>query len=87
MDDLQKGNSDEHRKDKVEIRVNDIERLIHRGKQTVIEIKTVGLVPLNHMLEQLIDGKLNELDDDGSVIIHGGEIFIGHVKDGGSSNK
>jgi hypothetical protein len=37
------------------------------------------------MLEQLIEGKLAPLDDNGSVVIKGGEIFIGHIKDGASS--
>jgi hypothetical protein len=85
MIDLQKGNSDEHRKDYVKITVNDVQREIHRGRQSVSEIKTVGEVPLNYMLEQLVDGKLTPLDDNGSVVIKGGEVFIGHIKDGASS--
>lgn len=85
MTDLQKGNSDEHRKDYVTITVNDVQREIHRGRQSVTEIKQLGEVPLNYMLEQLIEGKLTPLDDNGSVVIKGGEIFIGHIKDGASS--
>jgi len=85
MEDLKKGNSEDHRNDVVKITVDDSEREIHRGRRTVAEIKTVGGVPLNYMLEQLIDGKLTPLDDSGSVVIKGGEIFIGHIKDGASS--
>ena len=85
MKDLQKGNSDEHRKDYVTITVNDVQREIHRGRQSVSEIKQIGEVPLNYMLEQLIEGKLTQLDDNGSVVIKGEEIFIGHIKDGASS--
>lgn len=85
MNDLKNGNSDEHRKDEVKIKVNDVERDIHRGNRSVTEIKTIGEVPLNYMLEQLVEGKLTPLDDNGSVVIKGGEIFIGHIKDGGSS--
>jgi hypothetical protein len=85
MTDLQKGNSDEHRKDYVIITVNDVRKKIHRGRQSVAEIKQIGEVPLNYMLEQLIEGKLTPLDDNGSVVIKGGEIFIGHIKDGASS--
>lgn len=70
---------------KVNITVNDTERSIHRGRQTVVEIKTVGEVPLNHALEQIIDGKIIPLNDNGSVVIKGGEVFISHPKDGGSS--
>jgi hypothetical protein len=58
---------------------------IHRGHQTVAEIKTVAGVPLAFELEQLIDGKLTPLPDDGAVTLKGGEIFLGHPKDGGAS--
>lgn len=78
-------NSEEHRKDVVKITVNGKERDIHRGSRTVSEIKTVGEVPLNYMLEQFVDGKLVPLADDDRVLIKGGEVFIGHIKDGSSS--
>ena len=76
--------SEEHRKDVVGITINNVSKEIHRGRRTVVEIKTVGEVPLNHMLEQLIDGKLTPLDDNGSLVIKGGETFISHPKDGAS---
>ena len=68
----------------VEITINDQAVSIHRGRRTVEEIKIAGQVPLNHMLEQLIDGTLTPLKDDGSIVIKGGEVFISHIKDGGS---
>jgi hypothetical protein len=69
----------------VKIQINGVSKLIHRGHQTVAEIKKVGGVPLADELEQLIDGKLNPLPDDGAVTIKGGEIFMSHVRSGGSS--
>lgn len=69
----------------VNITINDTERSIHRGRQTVVEIKKAGEVPLNHELEQIIDGKFIPLADNGSVVIKGGEVFISHIKDGGSA--
>lgn len=69
----------------VNVSINDIETSIHRGRQSVEEIKTAGEVPLNHMLEQLIDGQLTPLGDNDSVVIKGGEVFISHIKDGGSA--
>ena len=69
----------------VHITVNGESRLIHRGHQTVVEIKKVGGVPLADELEQVIDGKLTPLADDGAVTIKGGEIFMSHVRSGGSS--
>jgi hypothetical protein len=58
---------------------------IHRGRQTVAEIKTVAGVPLAFELEQLINGKLTPLPDDGAVTLKGGEVFLSHPKDGGAS--
>jgi len=58
---------------------------IHRGHQTVAEIKKVAGVPLAFELEQLINGKLVPLSDDGAVTLKGGEVFLSHPKDGGAS--
>lgn len=69
----------------VSIHVNNVERKISRGKHTVAEIKKVGQVPVAHDLEELIDGKLVPLDDNGTVLIKGCEQFFSHVKDGSSS--
>jgi hypothetical protein len=69
----------------VHITINGVSKLIHRGRRTVVEIKTLGGVPLADELEQLIDGKLTPLPDDGGVTIKGGETFMSHVRSGGSS--
>ena len=58
---------------------------IHRGHQTVVAIKTLAGVPLAYELEQLTDGKLAPLPDDGALTIKGGEVFLSHPKDGGAS--
>jgi predicted Rdx family selenoprotein len=77
--------SGEHRQDMVTIRVNNVEINIHRGRQTVSEIKRVGGVPQADVLEQNVAGKLEELDDAGAVTIKGGEQFISHPRDSASS--
>lgn len=69
----------------VHITINGVPRLIHRGRRTVVEIKKLGEVPLADELEQLIDGKLTPLPDDGTVTIKGKEVFVSHVRSGGSS--
>ena len=69
----------------VEIIVNEDPYQIHRGKRSVAEIKTAGDVSLVDKLEQVIDGELVPLDDDGSVVIKGGEEFKSHVPSGGAS--
>ena len=69
----------------VHITINGVSKLIHRGHQTVADIKKVGQVPAADELEQLIGGKLTPLADDGAVTIKGGEEFMSHVRSGGSS--
>jgi hypothetical protein len=70
----------------ITIIINNKSFTIHRGHQTVIAIKTLGGVPLADDLEELVDGTLKLLPDDGAVTIKGGEVFISHPKDSGSSS-
>ena len=76
---------EDHGKDFVTIKVNAKDVEIHRGSQTVAAIKTAGTVPQADELEQVIDGKLTPLADDGSVTIKGGEKFVSHPRDSGSA--
>ena len=69
----------------VTITINNVAYPIHRGSQTVVEIKTVGGVPLADDLDQVIDGQLTPLPDGGRVTIKGGERFVSHPKDSGAS--
>jgi hypothetical protein len=76
----------DHAKETVTITVNNVPVPIHRGRQTVAEIKTAGHVALADDLEQLIDKRLVPLADDGSVTIKGEEVFVSHPKDSSSSH-
>ncbi len=69
----------------VTITVNNMPKLIHRGHRTVAEIKAVGGVPQADDLEQVVDGKLVPLRDDGAVTIKGREVFVSHPKDSASA--
>src|SRR5262245_21114722 len=69
----------------VNITVNGRTYSIHRGHQTVAAIKQVAEVPLAHDLEQVVDGVLKPLADDGAVTLKGGEVFVSHPKDAASS--
>jgi hypothetical protein len=80
------GASDEHGKDIVTITVNNKNYDIHRGRRTVAEIKAVGGVPAADDLVLVKgDNDFDTLKDDGSVVIKGGERFLSHPKDSGSS--
>lgn len=69
----------------VEIHINRKPYQISRGKHTVAEIKKLGGVLVTDELEELINGKLDPLADDSSVLIKGCEKFFSHVRDGSSS--
>jgi hypothetical protein len=58
---------------------------IHRGRQSVAEIKSLGHVPAAFDLDQVVDGKLVPLPDDGFIVIKGEEVFLSHPKSGHSS--
>ncbi len=69
----------------VSIFIDNVERLIHRGHQSVVAIKEAGKVPIAYDLEQIIEGTLTPLPDDGAITIKGEEKFVSHPKDSGSS--
>jgi hypothetical protein len=69
----------------VTITVNNLPVQIHRGNQSVAAIKTAGHVPLADDLEQIIDGQMHPLPDDGHVVIRGHEVFVSHPKSTSSS--
>jgi len=69
----------------VPITINTINFKVARGRHTVKDLKALGGVPERHEMEQLIAGKLTPLPDDGQVIIHGGEVFVSHPRDGEAS--
>jgi hypothetical protein len=69
----------------VKIFINRKEYPIQRGKHTVSALKTLGKVPLDYELQEMIDGKLTPLPDNGTVLIKGCEEFFSTVKGGGSS--
>jgi len=52
---------------------------------SVAELKKIAGVLLADELEEIIDGVLKPLKDDGTVLIKGCEIFISHKRDGTSS--
>lgn len=78
-------NADPQHGPEVNITINGVEVKIHRGRQSAADIKKAGGVAAAMELEQIIDGKLTPLADDGAVTIKGGETFISHVRDSKSS--
>ncbi len=58
---------------------------IDSGKYSGTELKTIGNVPLEYELEQIVEGQFIPIEDNKILIIKGKEEFISHPKDGQSS--
>lgn len=73
------------RQDIVNVKIDGVDKPIHRGSHTVTELKTLlGVDPVLD-LDQDIDGTLTPLDNDGRVTIKGDEQFYSHARTGGAS--
>lgn len=80
------GDGNEHGQDVVVIKVDDEPVHIHRGRQSVSEIKRLGDAAAADELAQVVEGQpLKPLDDAGFVVIKGGEEFVSYPKDSSSS--
>ena len=63
----------------------DKEVSIHRGHRSVAEIKAAAGVPIEFVIDQIIDGEIKPLQNDEAVTLKGGERFISHPDDGRAS--
>lgn len=59
---------------------------IQAREWVVAQLKIALGVDPSRELEQVVDGKLVPLDDNAKIHIHGHEVFVSHVRGGGSSN-
>jgi cell division protein ZapA (FtsZ GTPase activity inhibitor) len=69
----------------VHITVDGKQYKIKRGPELVSTIKKIANVPAAYQLDQDINGVLTPLDQNGSVTINGGEVFVGFPATGSSS--
>lgn len=76
----------EHHHRKVTVTVDNKPKEIEPGKYVVSVFKDRVGVPANYELEQVKDGRLTPLDDSSEIEICGGEVFVSHVRRGGSSH-
>ena len=59
---------------------------IQAREYIVWQLKEALGVDASRQLEQVLDGKLVPLDDKAKIHIRGGEVFVSHVRGGGSSH-
>jgi len=69
----------------VSISVDGTDRPVPKGKYVVSEFKGMVGVPPEYELDQVEAGRFQPLPDGDTVHIKGGEVFVSHVRRGGSS--
>ena len=58
---------------------------IQRGKYVVAQLKEVLGVAPDYELDRVVGHEFKALDDTETVQVHKGEVFVSHVRRGGSS--
>lgn len=58
---------------------------VRKGHWVVRDFKSAVEVPPDYELDQIEHDELKPLADDNPIEIHGGEKFVSHVRQGGSS--
>ena len=84
QDNHDKGPDHEHGK-LVTISVDGVEHAIPDGVYKVSELKHRYGIPPDYELDLVEDAEFKPLNDDRSLHIKGGEVFVSHVRQGGSS--
>jgi hypothetical protein len=69
----------------VPVTVDGVKREVPRGDYIVSQFKKLVGVDAARELDEVVHGELKPLDDNARIDIKGGEIFVSHVRTGGSS--
>jgi hypothetical protein len=69
----------------VTVDLNGEKRRVRKGEYTGRSLKAVLMVPSDHELDEVVKGEFRLIEDDSKVHIKGGEVFVSHCGQGGSS--
>jgi hypothetical protein len=87
MQEIQQTESKEHgHGHEVPVTIDNRTVEIQAREWVVSQLKTALGVDSSRELEQVVDGKLVPLDDNAKIHIRGHEVFVSHVRGGGSSD-
>ena len=67
------------------VTVDTVEKHVHRGSWVVADFKKEVGVDASRALDEVIAGEFKPLDDNQRITIKGGEVFVSHARQGGSS--
>jgi hypothetical protein len=81
----QHGSAGKPEKHLVTVTVDGQTKEVARGKYLVSEFKAIVGVQADYELDQVVDGEFKPLADDATLHIKGDEVFVSHVRRGGSS--
>jgi hypothetical protein len=70
--------SERHHHQEVVVKINKVDHKTHSGENSVEHLKHLGLVPKDEILAEYKDRHFIDLDNEGHVHIHGGEVFVSH---------
>lgn len=81
------GGQDEKQKPpkEVEINVDGATRTIAKGEYVVSALKAALGIPADYELDLVKHNKFEPLDDGATIEVKNGEVFVSHVRRGGSS--
>lgn len=69
----------------VQITLDSNEKTVADGVYHLGELKQLLGVPQDYELDLVVNGEFKPLNDQRSLHVKGGEIFVSHVRQGGSS--
>lgn len=69
----------------VTVTVDTLPKEVHRGSWIVADFKKAVGVDPSRALDEVAAGELKPLDDNQRITIKGGEVFVSHARQGGSS--
>jgi hypothetical protein len=69
----------------VSVTVDTVKHEVRRGEYIVSAFKQLVGVDAARELDEVVHGELKPLDDNARIDIKGGEVFVSHVRTGGSS--
>lgn len=79
------GEHSHHHKKEVAVTVDGKTYHVPEGNYIVSQFKKLVGVDSSKELDEVVHGELKPLDDNQTIHIKGGEVFISHARQGGSS--
>lgn len=74
-----------HHPHSITIKINNTAYEVHERVMSVKELKKLAGIPLADVLVKIVNNEMQQLDDNGTVELHCGDVFVSHPRDNASS--